>query len=243
MAKYTGKGLVAFAKSKLGTPYVYGAKGENGKLTLSYLNMLRKNYPSTVTASYYNKAKKYVGKVCCDCSSLANSWYTGRQYGSSQLYQKAKKRMPIKQWKNFPIGTCLWKDGHAGVYIGNGYVIEAKGIDYGTVKTKIGDTAWKYGLLFSWIDYEETKASSSKTATSKKKNTYTKPTKDLKKGDKGVEVKWVQFELVEAGYKIAIDGVFGVSTQNAVKKFQKSCKIKVDGVVGKDTRAKLIRDK
>lgn len=239
MGKYTGKGLVAFAKSKLGTPYVYGAKGENGKLTLSHLNTLRKSYPSVVTASYYTKAKKYVGKVCCDCSSLANSWYTGKQYGSSQLYQKAKKRMPISQWKNFPLGTVVWKEGHVGVYIGNGYVIEAKGMNYGVVKTKIGSTAWKYGLLFDWVDYETTKATTTKTAA-KKKNPYTKPTKDLKKGTKGDGVKWIQYELVEAGYKIKIDGVFGVSTENAVKKFQKSCKIKADGIVGSATRSKLV---
>lgn len=28
MAKMTGKELVAFARSKLNTPYIYGAKGE-----------------------------------------------------------------------------------------------------------------------------------------------------------------------------------------------------------------------
>ena len=32
MAKLTGRGLATFAKSKVGTPYVYGAKGADGKL-------------------------------------------------------------------------------------------------------------------------------------------------------------------------------------------------------------------
>ena len=31
--KLTGKGLADFAISKIGTPYVYGAKGADGKLT------------------------------------------------------------------------------------------------------------------------------------------------------------------------------------------------------------------
>lgn len=243
----TGKGLVKFAKSKLGTPYVYGAKGESGKFTMNQLNALRKAYPNMFTSTYYNKAKNRVGKVCADCSSLANSWYCGTkyQYGSAQLYQLAKKRIPISDWKEFPLGTVLWKSGHVGVYIGNGEVVEAKGIDYGTVKTKISSTPWKYGLLMPWVSYDETSVNkpTSKNTTAKKKNPYKKPTKDVKYGDRGEEVKWVQFELNEAGYNIPIDGSFGVSTKNATKKFQQSCKIKADGVVGEKTRAKLVADK
>lgn len=240
MSKLTGKGLVKFAKSKLGTPYVYGAKGEDGKLTLSKLNWLRRNYPGIVTSSYYNKAKKYVGKVCCDCSSLANSWYCGvkYQYGSAQLYQKAKKRMPIKNWKKFPIGTILYKEGHVGVYIGDGKVIEAKGINFGVVKTNISSTKWKYGLLMPWIDYS---TGAKRITKAKKKNPYNKPSKTLKRGSKGEGVKWVQFELNEAGYtKLVIDGKYGISTENTVKKFQRSCKFKkITGEVGPKTRKKL----
>lgn len=237
--KFTGKGLVKFVKSKLGTPYVYGAKAENGKLTLSHLNFLRRAYPNVVTASYYNQAKKYVGRVCCDCSSLANSWYCGTkyQYGTAQLFQKAKKRMSIKNWKKFPLGTIVYKEGHVGVYIGNGKVIEAKGINYGTVKTNITDTNWQYGLLMPWIDYS---TGIKKSTKAKKKNPYNKPTKTLKRGSKGEGVKWVQFELNEAGYtKVTIDGKYGISTENAVKKFQRSCKMKQTGKVGSKTRKNL----
>ena len=35
--------------------------------------------------------------------------------------------------------THLWKSGHAGVYIGGGYAIEAMGTSKGVVKTKVSD--------------------------------------------------------------------------------------------------------
>ena len=70
-------------------------------------------------------------------------------------------------------------------------------------------------------------------------NPYKQPTTNLKKGSKGEGVKWLQWELNEAGYMIDIDGIFGQDTFNAVKKFQKSCKITVDGIVGKDTKKHL----
>lgn len=236
----TGKELAKFAKSKVGTPYVYGAKGADGKFTQAKFNYLSKAYPNVFTTTYKNKIKsrKYIGKVCCDCSGLI-SWYTGKVLGSSQLYSQAKKRMPISQWKDFAVGTVVWKSGHVGVYIGNGKVVEEKGIDYGCIVSNIKDTAWKYGLTFSWMTYEYEKKVK---GTSKGKNPYKKPTGNVKSGDKGESVKWVQWELKESGYKVSISGKYDSTTVSAVKKFQKSCKIAVDGICGDVTRKKLIAE-
>ena len=54
----TGSEIVEKAKKLIGTPYVYGAKYRDGALTLSRLNVLKKENPKTITDSYYNKAKK-----------------------------------------------------------------------------------------------------------------------------------------------------------------------------------------
>lgn len=64
---------------------------------------------------------------------------------------------------------------------------------------------------------------------------------------KGNDVKWVQYELVRKGFmpsvnakgKTNIDGYFGKTTSDAVKAFQKSVGITVDGKVGAVTRAYL----
>ena len=50
---------------------------------------------------------------------------------------------------------------------------------------------------------------------------------------------WLQFELVESGYKLTIDGDFGKKTDDALRKFQKSAKLDQDGKCGPLTRKAL----
>lgn len=142
--------LVAWCKSKLGTPYIYGAKGE--VMTQAKLNSLAASYPSTFTTSYINKAKKYIGQRCCDCSGLI-SWKTGIIRGSSNYKNTATESYPISQLSEDHIGWGLWRSGHIGVYIGNGEVIEARGIDYGTVKTKVASRNFTHVIKLCDIDY------------------------------------------------------------------------------------------
>lgn len=250
MGKLTGNGLVKYAFSKIGVPYVYGAKIKNGILTQSKFDYLVKAYPSIYTASYTKKSKKNVGKVCTDCSGLI-SGYTGKEIGSAQMYSTASRRIPISQIKDMPIGTVLWKSGHVGIYIGkeNGIdmCIEAKGVDYGVVKTKVSSQKWQYGLLFSYIDYDSVRETDDTMA--KVKNPYPEPKVLLKKGMKGNDVKWLQFELLEAGISkvkvgfttktLTIDGDFGSITYEATKVFQSSAKLTVDGLAGLKTIAAL----
>jgi Putative peptidoglycan binding domain/CHAP domain len=58
----------------------------------------------------------------------------------------------------------------------------------------------------------------------------------LKVGSRGPEVRLVQGRLVQLKVaRLAIDGVFGPMTEAAVRKFQKSKGLEVDGVVGQQT--------
>lgn len=227
-------------------------------LTQAFYEYLKNAYKAVFTYSYQTKIrqKKLIGKVCCDCSGLI-SWYTNHVLGSSQLYSQAYTRLPIAKVKEFAVGTVLWKQGHVGVYIGmeNGVpmCVEEKGIDYGCVKTKVSATKWVYGLTFNWIDYIY-KENLAGEATWKGKNPYKQPTRTIKKGCKGEDVRWVQWELREAGFDrefvyngkkykaVAIDGDAGTITDAAICAYQQSVKIKVDGKCGKNTRAKMIAD-
>ena len=257
----TGRGLAEYGRSKLGTPYFYGAKPMNGKLTEKYMQSMHNMYPKTVTNSYMAKARRkgQVGKVNTDCSGLI-AGYRNINKGSAQLYQTAYTRMPISKVKDFAIGTVLWKNGHVGIYAGivNGVPMcyEAKGIDYGTVMTKVSATKWQYGLTFSDIDY---KYENKVEGTWKGNNPYREPTKTVtskaqakKKGIKnyvcsGEDVMWIQWELKEAGYdlgttgpnKDGIDGECGSKTVKAIIAYQKSCKITADGLAGSTTRKYL----
>ncbi|NET46821.1 peptidoglycan-binding protein [Okeania sp. SIO2B3] len=59
-------------------------------------------------------------------------------------------------------------------------------------------------------------------------------------GSKGEDVEYLQTRLngIEFG-SLAVDGIFGVATEEAVKKFQKYYGLTVDGIVGNQTWAKL----
>jgi hypothetical protein len=59
---------------------------------------------------------------------------------------------------------------------------------------------------------------------------------------RGDLVVWIQEHLLSAGEPDAVDGRFGPSTQAAVEAFQAAHGLLVDGIVGPDTWAALLRD-
>ena len=51
----------------------------------------------------------------------------------------------------------------------------------------------------------------------------------------------IQERLNFVGFNLKIDGIFGINTEKAVKKFQNNRNLKVDGIVGKKTWSYLIK--
>ncbi len=67
--------------------------------------------------------------------------------------------------------------------------------------------------------------------------------RNLSMGSRGNDVSDLQTRLQELGYYSAnVDGVFGYQTLYAVRKFQKDNGLKIDGIVGENTR-KLLQEK
>ena len=62
----------------------------------------------------------------------------------------------------------------------------------------------------------------------------------LSYGSSGEDVKELQKSLNNMGYSLAVDGKFGTKTQNAVKSYQKSNGLSVDGIVGNNTWSSLL---
>ena len=142
----TGQELVAFARSKLGVPYVYGMKGE--VLTLAKYNQLKSMYGDLV----WNSDKNKVGKVCCDCSGLI-SWATGIIRNSQGYHDTALEVQPISTISKAPIGAAVWQKGHIGIYIGNGEYIAEDGSAYGCRKNKLRKASFTHWLILKDIDY------------------------------------------------------------------------------------------
>lgn len=62
----------------------------------------------------------------------------------------------------------------------------------------------------------------------------------VRKGDEQHPVQTLQYLLRAQGHTIAVDGKFGPATDKAVRAFQESKRLGVDGVVGPKTWAALI---
>lgn len=139
-------GLVKFAESKIGTPYVYGMKGE--VLTSAKYEQLKKQYGELV----WNSDRKKIGKVCVDCSGLI-SWYTGVMRGSSQHKSAAASVYPISTIANAPVGALVWHSGHIGIYVGNGEYIAADGSAYGVRRNKLSKASFTHWFLCTDIAY------------------------------------------------------------------------------------------
>jgi mannosyl-glycoprotein endo-beta-N-acetylglucosaminidase len=69
-----------------------------------------------------------------------------------------------------------------------------------------------------------------------------RPQLTLRLGSQGEQVKYLQAILNYYGYSLAIDGIFGKKTEDAVKRFQKSRHLRVDGIVGPKTWTALLTD-
>ena len=71
-------------------------------------------------------------------------------------------------------------------------------------------------------------------------NPYPEPTGLLRSGSRGEGVKWVQWHLNRQGHNVGtVDGICGAKTDAGVRAVQKAAGLKVDGIVGPDTRTAL----
>jgi len=59
-------------------------------------------------------------------------------------------------------------------------------------------------------------------------------------GHRGSKIRQLQERLVQAGYPVEVDGIFGPETDRAVRQFQRDMGLLVDGVAGPQTWAALV---
>lgn len=173
----TNHGLVAYCKECLAqgdrNVYVYGSIGQ--KLSLALINDRAKAYPKMNTSARVRLFKNILntGKTtyAYDCVGLIKSYLWGGygrvKYNSKQdvsangMYEVAKKRGNIRTLPEVP-GVLVQMNGHIGVYIGNGYVIEctpnkafakqSHGAG-GVCKTKLSARKWEHWCYCPWITY------------------------------------------------------------------------------------------
>ena len=79
----------------------------------------------------------------------------------------------------------------------------------------------------------------SKVEDDPNRNPYNEPTKNVRYGSRGNDVRWLQVELNRKGYKLTVDGSAGPKTIDALIDFQEKNGLTPDGICGKLTRAAL----
>ena len=274
----TNKGLVDYAKKALAEKwgYVWGTFGK--LLTADLLAKKIQQYPDGVE-NYQDFIKSHwLGKKTSDCVGLIKSyiWFNGTDVmydgkfdvSADGMYEKAKEKGPISTIPDIP-GICVWKNGHIGVYIGNGQVIEAHGTLYGVIQTPLhgnGSTPWTQWLKCPDIEYEVVEAktevnhvnhlSEIQDLCNKLKIKDKRGNTIVVNGKPGISTseaiaKLPLLKIGSSGEAVKyiqkrlgakVDGVFGPLTQAAVRAFQIKCKFAygdVDGIVGQDSWGKL----
>ena len=271
MTVKTNLGLVEWAKAWLGQAYWFGTCCY--ACTESLLQRKAKQYPKSYAENRMSRYRADIAadKKCADCIGLIKGYYWTREdgtqvygldgrpdQGANSAYKGAKEKGAIATLPELP-GVILWKNGHVGVYIGNGEAIEAKGFSYGIVKTKVKGRGWTHWFRSPYIDYlNEGSADDAQAGVEEMESDANQPAEGgaeepaLDLGTRllrvtpgqplmrGSDVLAVQTRLLAKGFAPGkLDGVYGSITKAAVVALQTACGIKADGIVGPDTRVFL----
>lgn len=163
MANITASALISKFQYALDNNYgyIYGTAG------VLWTEAKQKNATRETTVKY---GSKWIGHYVADCSGLftwAFKQLGGTMYhGSNTMYNswctakgtlKSGKRTDGKALKP---GTAVfvWKEvdkkySHVGLYIGDGWVIEAASTQKGVIKTKVTNSKWTNWGELKGVDY------------------------------------------------------------------------------------------
>ena len=246
----TAKDLIAKFQQALKDDwgYIWGTAG------VKWTEARQKQIEQTTDADRAQARKygsKWIGHMVADCSGLftwAFRQLGGDMYhGSNTMYLKwCINKGELKNGKRtdgavLKPGTAVfcWNGStysHVGLYIGDGWVIEAANTQSGVIKTKVTESKWKFWGELKGLSFDE------KVPEPEPEPAKTYPL--IKRGSKGEAVKECQTMLQTLGYdlgKWGIDGDFGSATEKAVIEFQRDHLLVQDGKVGNNTWAALIQ--
>lgn len=167
ITELTGQGLADYCKSLIGRPSAY-MWGEFGReITVSRIEAAAKQYPGHYSAERVAYLKTLVGKgyIGSDCVGMIKSYYWGgvgnvkyvaaTDKSAGMMLNAAKVKGDIGSIPERP-GVCVWMEGHIGVYVGNGEVVECTLGTFGDgfVQTKLSARKWLKWLECPYISYK-----------------------------------------------------------------------------------------
>ena len=153
-----------------GWGYVWGTYGS--VLDNSLLDSKITQYPEEVGGKEQFIRDNWLWKRTADCVGLIKgySWYDAEtqktllvsngmpDIGADTMYENATEKGTIDTIPEIQ-GLAVWKEGHIGVYIGNGKVVEAYGTTTGVIYSELADGGWSHWLKIPYITYLEQEVS------------------------------------------------------------------------------------
>lgn len=233
-----------WALSKAGCPYIFAASGQKCTPAFRQRQMASKK-------DYAANIQKYCPVLSGKKADCAGCPYRDKPaYDCSGLVKAAAKLVGIalphgasSQWKGDywdikgtidqlpPDKVCFVFNamdsgdpmGHVGIYLGDGFVIDARGHAQGVLHTRLSSYSWDhFAVLRDGTEGEVDKVS------------Y------LAVSMRGREVESLQTMLGDAGFDCGpADGIFGPKTESAVKALQAYAGLPLTGIVDEITRKAL----
>jgi hypothetical protein len=201
---------------------------ENGKLPKSEL-----------TRIYHPDYKVYLEKRAAAAFNTLRIW--SKKWMKVDLYPTG----PRSAYRSYDEQVYFWNlyqsgQGNLAAYPGTSNHGLGKAIDLASWSMKVildrfgSRVGWKKIEAFNeWWHYNYTGGFSRPNPGTSVKYPV------AKRGSGGFGQKWyvkkLERKLRKLGYKVKVDGSFGLVTERAVKSFQKNKGLKADGVVGKKT--------
>ena len=230
--------VIEFAKSQIGSPYVFGAWGDLCTPSLrrkyagynpSHKEAIYKNCPVLSNKSDDCEGCKYEGKLAFDCRGFTHWCFEQVEIdikggGATTQYNTNSNWSDKGGIDDMPdVVCCVFKQSngkmqHTGVHIGGGIIIHCSvGVQYG----KITDKGWTHYAIPNGMEEVTARVI-------------------LRKGSQGDAVKELQERLNKLGYDCGVaDGKYGDKTATAVRQFQHAHGLSVDGIAGDKTQAQI----
>lgn len=238
--------IVRLAQEHLGAPYVYGAWGSPctpelrrryARLNPSHATAIAKKCQVLNGSGTSCAGCKWQGALAYDCRGFTR-WLLARVgieiagSGATSQYNSVSNWAERGKIADMPdVVCCLFRQSgskmeHTGMHIGGGRVIHCSaGVQTGSIGQGWTHYAVPVGLY---------------SADEIEKAGRIKVRKTLRKGASGDEVRELQAMLAALGYDVGtVDGAFGSATESAVRAFQTTKGLTVDGICGTATWAAL----
>ena len=233
----TAEYLAEYALGQVKRPYWTGTCGH--RACESLFDQKKKQYPNddnykgkTYVPDYVMDEGEKVHDCCglikgaCWCTGIDKYFTGGSEYKSNgcgdwtveEMYANCTETGDISSLPEIKGLLVFTKTkGHVGVYVGDGYVVEARGRKYGVQKNKLSSRSFKYWGKLKCIQYEETDhVKEFQSWLNKTYGEWLEVDGDYGDYTKRCAIRAMQRELNKLGEHLVVDSWFGTLSQAAL---------------------------